>query len=401
MATQLATVENQKVDPLRQAIERMAPEFKMALPAHVTPEKFIRVAMTAINSNPDLRNADHTSLFSSITKLAQDGLLADGREAALVIFNSKNKDGGGWTKKVQAMPMIAGLLKLMRQSGEVAWVDAHIVCENDRFVYRPGLDDVPAFEPDWFGDRGKPIGAYAIAKLKSGEIVPPEIMSVGAIEKVRNVSRSKDKGPWVDWWEQQALKTVLRRFLKRLPTSADVERVFDRDEQAQFDGEPASAVEHEPVRRLSRLDAIEHQIDAGATPVADPPVEPEGISEQAQELEEKIDAETGEITVTATNVTADNTSGEHVSETAEIEHDAADEPHPGKAIADAIIAEINAPETNAVMDVARVLNRSTLDLEAMLDEDRKRVEAAAAERNAGIRAEQEAAKKAEKAGAET
>lgn len=348
MATQLATVEPKNVDPLRQAIERMAPEFKMALPAHVTPEKFIRVAMTAINGNPELRAADKTSLFSAITKLAQDGLLADGREAALVIFNSKNKDGGGWTKRVQAMPMIAGLLKLMRQSGEVAWVDGHIVCENDRFVYRPGLDDVPVFEPDWFGDRGKPIGAYAIAKLKTGEIVPPEIMSVAAIEKVRNVSRSKDKGPWVDWWEQQALKTVLRRFLKRLPTSADVERIFDRDEHAQFDGEPAMAVEHEPTP-LSRLDAIEHQIEP------DPPVESEVIEEQAEEIEAVIE-------------------------------------HPAQAKAEEIIAEI--AEANAVIDVNSILSRHKADIEAMPDETglAAKIDAAADVRKATIRAEQKAAK---------
>jgi hypothetical protein len=34
------------------------------------------------------------------------------------------------------------------------------------------------------------------------------------------------------------------------------------------------------------------------------------------------------------------------------------EPHPGKAIADAIIAEINAPETNAEMDVTSAGTRS-------------------------------------------
>lgn len=352
MATQLATVEPTNTDPLRQAIERMAPEFKMALPAHVTPEKFIRVAMTAINSNRDLREADRNSLYAAVTKLAQDGLLPDGREAALVIFNTKNRDGS-WTKRVQAMPMIGGLLKLMRQSGEVAWVDAHIVCENDRFVYRPGLDDVPIFEPDWFGERGKPIGAYGIAKLKTGEIVPPEIMSVAAIEKVRAVSRSKDKGPWVDWWEQQALKTVLRRFLKRLPTSADVERVFDRDEtmRAQFDGEPALAVEHEPAPRLSRLEALEHHIEASGEVVdePEPPEEQPEITEQAEELEAEIDV------------------------------------HPGKAIADAIIAEINSPDVNAEMDVKAILNRSELDMQAMLDEDAVRVEIAADKKRAELR----------------
>lgn len=263
MATQIATKASG--DPLRQAIEQMAPEFRMALPAHVPPEKFVRMAMTAINSNPELRDADRRSLFGSLLNLANVGLMPDGREAALVIFSVKNRKGG-WEKRVQAMPMIAGLFKLMRQSGEVAWVDAHIVCANDRFVYRPGIDEVPIFEPDWFGDRGEPIGAYAIARLKTGEIVPPEIMSVQAIEKVRAVSRSKDRGPWVDWWEQMALKTVCRRFFKRLPTSADVDRAIESDEtmRGHFDGEPVSAVEHQPEPKLRRLDALEHHIEEEA-----------------------------------------------------------------------------------------------------------------------------------------
>lgn len=68
--------------------------------------------------------------------------------------------------------------------------------------------------------------------------------------------------------------------------------------------------------------------------------------------------------------------------------------HPGKAVADAIIAEINAPECNAVMDVARVLDRHANDIQALSDEDAVRVEVAADKRRAAIRAEQgvEAAK---------
>lgn len=249
-------------DPLRQAVDKMAPEFKAALPAHVSVDKFVRVAMTAINADPNLRNADRRSLFGSVTKLAQDGLLPDGREAALVIFNSKVN--GEWVKKVQAMPMISGLMKMMRQSGEVAWVDAQIVREGDHFQYRPGLDEMPVFEPDWFGDRGDVIGAYAVAKLKSGEIVPPEIMSLQQIEEVRNVSRAKDRGPWVDWFDQMALKTVLRRYLKRLPTSTDIFGVFDRDEtMATTIGQPVTlrAVDDRPSDNVSRLDQLEHRIE--------------------------------------------------------------------------------------------------------------------------------------------
>lgn len=272
-----AVAVREEKDPLRGAITRMEPEFQNALPAHIDVKKFTRVALTAINTNPDLRNADKASLFGALTKLAQDGLLPDGREAALVIFNQKDRSGG-WQKKVQAMPMIAGVLKKVRQSGEVASVDCHVVHRNDKFTYRPGIDNAPVFEPDWFGDRGEPIGAYAIATLKSGETVPPEIMNIEQINKVRNVSRSKDKGPWVDWFEEMARKTVMRRFAKRLPSSTDLEdEVFSRDETLATDFRPTlieGDVQDAP--KLSRLDALEHQIEDADADDIPPTFETEG-----------------------------------------------------------------------------------------------------------------------------
>jgi hypothetical protein len=69
-----------------------------------------------------------------------------------------------------------------------------------------------------------------------------------------------------------------------------------------------------------------------------------------------------------------------------------DEEHPGKAIADAIIAEIESPECNAVLDVGKVLNKHELDLQAMREEDAARVEKAADARRASIRAQQQKAK---------
>lgn len=66
--------------------------------------------------------------------------------------------------------------------------------------------------------------------------------------------------------------------------------------------------------------------------------------------------------------------------------------HPGKALADKIIEEINDPASNAVMDVQRILTRHDLDMQSMLDEDAVRVEVAADKRRQAIRAEQAKAK---------
>lgn len=261
MATQPR--DNSPVAVIKQKLSVMAPEFKAALPAHVTVEKFSRVAQTAILSNPDLMQADRASLFGAITKLAQDGLLPDGREAALVIFNTKNRQTNGWDKKVQAMPMIAGILKKIRQSGDVAKISAQVVHENDHFVVSYGFDeDVTHNPPPLDKPRGKAIGAYATAVLKDGSRLL-EVMSLEDIEKVRSVSRGKDKGPWVEWWSEMARKTVMRRLSKRLPMSTDLEEeVFARDETMAGDFRP-TLIESQPqeVAPVSRLDALEHHIE--------------------------------------------------------------------------------------------------------------------------------------------
>lgn len=269
MATQLQERRADPVVALRQSLTQMGDQLKMALPSHINVEKFQRVTMTAIQANPDLLNADRRSLFGAVVKAAQDGLLPDGREGALVIF------GGRDGKKVQWMPMIAGVLKKIRQSGEIASVDCHVVYEHDKFTYRPGIDVVPIFEPDWFADRGKPIGAYAIATLKTGDVIPPEIMNVEQIEAVRKVSRASGNGPWVSWWSEMARKTVMRRYAKRLPSSTDIEAEFERDETMLTKSaalamaiEPeAQQIDAEQPQPVGRLEALEQQIiDNGEGP---------------------------------------------------------------------------------------------------------------------------------------
>jgi len=209
------------VEQIRAQLVAMTPEFKNALPSHIKPEKFQRVVMTVVQQNPGLLNADRRTLFASCIKCAADGLIPDGREAALVMFGST----------VQYMPMLAGIQKRVRNSGEIASVQAHVIYENDKFLIRRGLTETIEHEPLFPGDRGKAIGAYAVAKFKDGSDPVFEVMDVAAIEKVRKVSRSGAKGPWVDWWDEMARKTVFRRLSKWLPMDAETDVLMTRDDE--------------------------------------------------------------------------------------------------------------------------------------------------------------------------
>jgi recombination protein RecT len=212
------------MEAMRGTLNKLEAEFSMALPPQIPVQKFVRTTMTAVQMNPELLNADRRSLLASCMKAAQDGLLVDGREAALVIFRTKNGPA------VQYMPMIGGLLKKLRNSGELASIAAHVAYEHDEFRYELGDEERIVHRPTLGGNRGQAIAAYAIAKTKDGAVYR-EVMSLDQIEQVRNVSRAKDNGPWVQWWDEMARKTVLRRLMKRLPSSADIDAVLAHDNE--------------------------------------------------------------------------------------------------------------------------------------------------------------------------
>ncbi|MCW2243613.1 recombinase RecT [Azospirillum canadense] len=279
MSTNTGTAVAQR-DPVKElqadlSKEAVKAQFSVALPSHITPDKFARVVMTAAAKNPDLAQADRRSLFNSCLEAAADGLMPNGKEAALVIFNTKEKQGGRevWIKKVQYMPMVRGLRKLAMNSGQIKRLDAYVVHKNDEFDYQLGFEaNIHHKPPTLDMDRGPAIGAYSIAITDDDE-KHVEVMSFKEIEKVRSVSRSKDSGPWKDWWGEMARKTVLRRLMKSLPLSEELERVIERDDamhaadERRQAGPSISAVNSaQQLASFSIAPALEHEVsDAGGT----------------------------------------------------------------------------------------------------------------------------------------
>lgn len=226
------------MEKLRGMLEgTMRAEIAKALPAGIDPDRFIRTTVTAVQMNPQLLDADRRSLLGSCMRAAQDGLLPDGREAVLNIYNTKVKnpqDGKEyWVPMVQYLPMVRGILKVARNSGEVAHIDAAAVYEKDHFLFHRG--DNPRIEhAPYLGeeDRGKVIASYCIVKLTNGE-VHREVMGRADIEKVRAASKSKDGPGWSTWYDQFAIKSVVKRAAKLLPSSSDrLERVIEHDNDA-------------------------------------------------------------------------------------------------------------------------------------------------------------------------
>lgn len=286
-------------------LTKLQPQFIAALPRHIPVDRFMRVVQTAVNGNPDLMGADRRTLFESAMKAAQDGLLPDGREGALVIYNAKAKVDGQdrWIKKVQWMPMILGIMKKVRNSGEIVATATRVVYEGDRF--RAWIDDDGQhieFEsiPDHNEDNIR--GAFAMAKTKDGEVMV-EYMTAAQIEKVRSVSRAKDSGPWVQWWEEMARKTVFRRLAKSLPMSTDADDLIRRDDdlydfKSRVEQVTPSASEQFRALATNPLDDGDEgprRLEHGAAPMTvdadeDERPEPEPVREKAAPRQRKASA---------------------------------------------------------------------------------------------------------------
>ena len=233
-----------QVTPMQQVcqgLQKMETNFKQSLPAGLSAERFIRTATNAIQMHPQkdkLLNANRQSLYNSCQKAAIDGLMLDGREAALVVFGTD----------ATYMPMTQGLVKLARNSGEIANIVAEVVYSNDKFTYRIGLDEMPLHEPDWFGDRGEPIGVWAMVKLKNGEIIS-RLLPKEKIMKIAGKSKNgyqydPVKGPYFDeWWRKTAIKNVL----KYAPKSTELEQAIARGDNEEFDhGEMVEINQEQP-----------------------------------------------------------------------------------------------------------------------------------------------------------
>lgn len=279
---------------LHAQLEQRTLELDKALPKHIPVERFKRVVMTAIQNNPKLLTADRVTLFSSAMKAAQDGLLPDGREGALVIYNTKMKVNGAeqWVDAVQWMPMIAGIRKKVRNSGEIATWDAKVVYEKDDFYYEDGLELILRHKPYLDGDPGPVKAAYSVCHMKTGE-VSVDVMPRWQIDRIRLLSKSKDRGPWVDHYAEMAKKTVARRHSKVLPMSTDLDDLIRRDDALyDFDGASDKKIAAPKRPQLSDFSEVETAKPTDTKPTAKIETPP---AEEAPQQEIPHDQQTGEV----------------------------------------------------------------------------------------------------------
>ena len=207
-------------------LEQFKGEIARALPRHLSPERIVRVALTAFRLNPKLADVDPRSVFAAVIQSSQLGLeVGLMGEAHLVPFGSQ----------CQLIPGYQGLMKLARNSGLVQDIYGHEVRINDRFDIVLGLHRSLMHEPlkqNGFpaadDERGAVVGFYAVAVLKDGSRTF-HALSREQVEQVRDHSRGyqtarklRKESPWDTHFVSMGLKTVIRRLCNLLPKSPEL-----------------------------------------------------------------------------------------------------------------------------------------------------------------------------------
>lgn len=201
--------------------DAMREQFAAALPKHLSPERFVRIAITALTRTPKLQDCTQESFFKCLLDLSAMGLEPDGRRAYLIPY------------KTTATLVIGymGLVELVRRSGDVAKIHCDVVCENDAFDHSMG--EVKVHTYDLRKDRGVAYAAYAQVTLKDGS-VQAEIMSKADIEKIRQSSQGRNSEPWTKHWDEMAKKTAFRRLTKWLTLSPEISSAIQTADESEF-----------------------------------------------------------------------------------------------------------------------------------------------------------------------
>jgi recombination protein RecT len=270
VATQEAAPVARKQD-IRSMLEGDAfkSQIEKALPKHLTPDRFIRVALTAMTRTPLLKECDSASFFKALLDLSSLGLEPDGRRAHLIPF--RNKDRG--CVEVQLIVDYKGLVELVMRSGTVSNIHADVVCENDEFEYNMG--DISKHRIDFRRPRGEVYAVYSVVTMKDGTR-KCEVMSRSEVESVRSRSKAGKSGPWVTDWNEMSKKTVFRRLSKWLPLSSEYRDAIEMDDDRLAELVREEIQKSPPVDLSKRLKATTAKTeatveDAVVVPPADAP----------------------------------------------------------------------------------------------------------------------------------
>ena len=213
-------------DTARDLILRSQPAFEMALGSKEMAEHFARVSLTLVNQNPQLANSDGMTLIGALMNAAQLKLYVGSAMGQAYIIPYRNHKRG--IIEAQFQIGYQGYIDLFYRHQLASELYAEVVYENDTFDMSLGTDR-KILHKVAEGDRGKPKGYYAVAKLSTGAL-NMVYMSIADAQNWRQRYSRAMNSPWDTSFDEMAKKTVIKKVLKYMPKSIEMMRILEADE---------------------------------------------------------------------------------------------------------------------------------------------------------------------------
>jgi len=194
-----------------------------ALPKHISPDRMVRLTMTAFSQNAALQKCDLHSIFGSVVVASQLGLeIGVGGQGYLVPYGGKATFVPGWQ----------GLVDLVSRAGRATvWTGAVYV--GDEFDWALGDAPYVKHRPGAGGDTWKEIThVYAVGRVNGSQFPVIEVWTMDRVVKHLNKFNKVGARHYAlekngQNMEMYARKVVLLQVLKYMPKSIEVQRAVD------------------------------------------------------------------------------------------------------------------------------------------------------------------------------
>lgn len=225
----------QQIAEAKAKLEKGKAEIQKIAGSLVSADELIRFTLNACIKNPKLFECFNTvegtaSVFLSIITSRIIEIPCDGIHGYLVPFYDSKKEA----MICQFMPGYKGFAQLAYHNPNIASVNCSAVYENDQFDFEYGTEAYLRHKPT-NGPRGDLTWAYAIFKTKNGDS-EFRVLTKEDVLKRKNVSKSRDSGPWRDWEPEMWAKTAFLFLAKVAPLGTKVARAAAVDDRIQTHG---------------------------------------------------------------------------------------------------------------------------------------------------------------------
>ena len=221
---QLQTTDT-KVEEMRGLLTQYQPELEKLLPPYIKSERFVRVALNAINKLPRLLECTKSSFILAHLECAALHLEPNVLGMSFILPYKNNSTGN---YDAQLIVGYKGHVQLVRRSGEIDGWAIDCVKKGDLYEYTnfpPNLNHKALENED---ERGDIIAAYSAVRLFGGDWQSNvSVLSIDQIDKrmKKSASYKSEYSPWKLWKEDMCKKSAVLASIKLLPISIDMQQI--------------------------------------------------------------------------------------------------------------------------------------------------------------------------------